>query len=249
MATSLRLPQLDDIQALLAQPNPHIDLHLENFEKSTRNFLKAVSNYKRRAIAALSERRDQTAAARKKILDKCQAVQAETNQCKLKELELCAQLEREKEERQEAELAVAGYKRRLSSLKDRISEIDAEIEQYRAIVASLQREKGAERATLNSFAARAAPDLTACEKYLACGFEGIEHERILIRFYRLNPTDQEQESSLVLDVSSTLYKVMTSSPTLPSMPILVDTLNTTRDIFNFIIQVRAAFKAVYHTDL
>jgi hypothetical protein len=85
----LRIPQID-LQSLLEQQNPHIDLRLEAYDASTREFLKAVSNYKTRAIAAISERRAQQAAEKKKVLEKCQAVEAETNQCKLRELELVA---------------------------------------------------------------------------------------------------------------------------------------------------------------
>ena len=85
----LRIPQID-LQSLLEQQNPHIDLRLEAYDASTREFLKAVSNYKTRAIAAISERRAQQAAEKKKVLEKSQAVEAETNQCKLRELELVA---------------------------------------------------------------------------------------------------------------------------------------------------------------
>jgi len=156
-----------------------------------------------------------------------------------------SELEREKEDRKDAELACASYKRQLASLRDRCSEINAEIEQYRAIVSSLHRERDQERATLNTFASRAAPDFAGCENNLDCAFEGIENDQILVRFHHLNPADPEQECSLVLDVSSKLYKVMTSSPNLPSMPILVDALNKTRNVFYFIIDARAAFKQLF----
>jgi hypothetical protein len=82
-----RVPHID-LQSLLAAPSPHIDLRLEAYEQSTRNFLKAVANYKSRAINSISERRALQAAERKKTLEKCQAVEAETNKCKLRELEL-----------------------------------------------------------------------------------------------------------------------------------------------------------------
>ncbi len=84
-----RVPHID-LQSLLTAPNPHIDLRLDPYETSTRNFLKAVVNYKSRAINTISERRAHQAAEKKKILEKCQAAEAETNQCKLKELELGA---------------------------------------------------------------------------------------------------------------------------------------------------------------
>lgn len=84
-----RLPHID-LQSILTAPNPHIDLRLDPYETSTRNFLKAVVNYKSRAINTISERRAHQAAEKKKILEKCQAAEAETNQCKLRELELGA---------------------------------------------------------------------------------------------------------------------------------------------------------------
>jgi kinetochore protein Spc25, fungi type len=89
MARPLRLPQVD-LGATIAQPNAQIDLKLEVYEKSTRNFLKAVSNYKNRAISTISERRSHQLAEKKKITEKIQAVEAETNQCKLKEIVLVA---------------------------------------------------------------------------------------------------------------------------------------------------------------
>ncbi|KAF8639392.1 hypothetical protein AX17_001517, partial [Amanita inopinata Kibby_2008] len=202
MAHVLRIPP---IATLLAQQNPHIDLKLEAYETSTRNFIKAVSNYKARAVAAISERRTQQAAEKKRISERSQAVEAETNQCKLRELDLVAELDREKEERKDAELAVAGFKRQLSSLRDRCTEINAEIDQYRAIVASMRREKNKECSTLTTYASRTAPDLAVCEKYLSCVFEGIEKDQLLIRFYGLNFAT-EQECSFVFDVSSSVYK-------------------------------------------
>ena len=48
-------------------------------------------------------------------------------------------LEREKEERKDAELSVAAFKRQLANLRDRCSAIEAETEQYRAITANLRR--------------------------------------------------------------------------------------------------------------
>ncbi|KAK2464151.1 hypothetical protein APHAL10511_003844 [Amanita phalloides] len=211
---AFRAPQID-LQSLLSQQNPHINLSLDVYKESTRNFLKAVSNYKSRAIAAISERHEHQAAERKKY---------------------------------DAELAFAAFQRQLASLHDKCSGIHAEIEHYHAGVASLQREKDNDRATLNTFAARAAAELAACDNNLRCAFEGIEKDRILIRFFCLNPVDPEQECNLVLDASSTLYKVITSSPSLPSMPILVDTLNNTNGIFQFIINVRTAFKNLFSTD-
>lgn len=89
MTHVLRLPQID-LVAVLAEPNAQVDLRLEAYESSTRNFLKAVANYKNRAVATISARRANQAGESKKFQEKTRAVEAETVQCKLKEIELVA---------------------------------------------------------------------------------------------------------------------------------------------------------------
>lgn len=87
MPHALRPPQID-LAAILSQQHPNIDLRTHTYENSTRNFLKALTNYKNRAITTISERRKHQALEKKKILDRTHAVEVETNQCKLKEIEL-----------------------------------------------------------------------------------------------------------------------------------------------------------------
>jgi kinetochore protein Spc25 len=128
-----------DLGSILAQQNPQIDLRLPAYEASTRNFLKAVSNYSNRAIGEITKRKEKYALEKKKLADKTVAVESETNQCKVKEIELVATLEREREEKSEAEQSVAAYKRQLASLREKCASIDVEIEQYRAITANLRR--------------------------------------------------------------------------------------------------------------
>ncbi|ESK88425.1 kinetochore protein spc25 [Moniliophthora roreri MCA 2997] len=240
MTHILRLPQID-LASVLASPNPHIDLKLGVYENSTRNFLKAVSNYKNRSIATISELRSRSAAEKKKLMEKAQAVEIETNQCKVKEIELMETLAKEQNEKREAEASVAQFKRELATLNERCTSVDAQIEEYRAIVANLRRERNKERATLNTFAARISPELDACEKRLACVIEGIEKDQFLVRFTRVDRSDPDKEFNFVVDVSNQAYKVRTTSPPLPSLPVLVEYLNTTGDVYGFIIRTRQAF--------
>jgi kinetochore protein Spc25, fungi type len=89
--------------------------------------------------------------------------------------------------------------------------------------------------------------------------EGIEKDRLLVRFTHIAKFDLEREFSFVLDVSNRLYKglvidaasfcslthiglVLTTTPLLPNLPILVDQLNESRDVYAFIRQVRSAFQ-------
>ncbi|RDB24638.1 putative kinetochore protein SPC25 [Hypsizygus marmoreus] len=241
MARVLRLPQIDLI-SVLAEPTPTIDLRLSAYDTSTRNFLKAVAHYKNRAIGTITDRRTGQAAEKKKVLEKTQTIEVETNQCKLREIELVADLEREKEERKDAELSVAAFKRQLASLREKCTSIEAEIEQYRAITSNLRRERNKERSTLHTHASHISPELTACESHLFCIVEGIEKDQLLVRFSDVSASDPEREFSFVIDVSDRVFKVVTSSPPLLTMPILVDALNDSRDVYDFIRQVRMAYQ-------
>jgi len=85
----LRLPQID-LASVLAEQNSHIELRTHIYENSTRNFLKALITYKNRAIATISDRRKHQAMEKKKMAERINLVEAETNQCKLREIELVA---------------------------------------------------------------------------------------------------------------------------------------------------------------
>jgi kinetochore protein Spc25 len=84
---NLRVPQID-LAAILAEQNPQIDLRVQSYETSTRNFLKAVTNYKTRTIATISDKRTNHAAEKKKTTERIAAVEAETNHCKVQEIQL-----------------------------------------------------------------------------------------------------------------------------------------------------------------
>ncbi|RXW23465.1 hypothetical protein EST38_g2362 [Candolleomyces aberdarensis] len=241
---SARVPQLD-LAAILKQPNPHIDLRTTTYENSTRNFLKALTTWKNRSINTLSERRKSQAAEKKRVIEKTHQIEGETNQCKLREIDLVAELEKEKEERQELELSVAAFKRQLSSLRDKCSSIDSEIEQYRVITENLRREKNKERSILHKNASRVNPDLQFCQERLGFSMEGIEKDQLFVRFWQLDPSDPQRDASLVIDLSSSNYRVLTSSPLLPSLPILVTSLNETGDIYLFIKQAREKYRELF----
>jgi len=91
-------------------------------------------------------------------------------------------------------------------------------------------------------AAYASPELRTCEQRLRCIVEGIEKDQLLVRFSHLDKSDLEREFSFVLDVSSRAYRVLTSTPLLPTLPIYVEQLNESRDVYAFIKQVRRAFE-------
>ncbi|KAK7688032.1 hypothetical protein QCA50_008402 [Cerrena zonata] len=231
-----------DLATVLAQPNPHIDLRLGAYETSSRNFLKAVSNYTQRAVTEITHRKNNYVSNKGKIAEKSKQLEQETNQCKVKELELMTVLGKEQEERKEAESSVAVFRRQLASIKEKYASLDVEIEQRRAIVQNLRRERERERNLLDKHASQISPELAEIERRTQCAIEGIDKDKILIRFTHIDPSDLHREFSFVIDVSAKTYKVPTTSPFLPNLPILLDELNESRDIYSFIKQVRQAFE-------
>ncbi|KAG8220248.1 chromosome segregation protein Spc25-domain-containing protein [Butyriboletus roseoflavus] len=231
-----------DLASILAQPTPQIDLRLQAYEISTGNFLRAVTNYTNRAIAEITKHRNAQEADRRKLAERTQAAEVETNQCKLKEIDLLAVLAKEQDETRDAEQSVATLKRQLASTRETCAGIDSEIEQYRALVSNLQREKDAERNILNEHAAKLDPELAACESWLKCNIEGIEADQLLIRFSHLDEANADREFSFVLDVSTASYNVITTTPLLPVLPILLQELNQSGDVYRFIKSMRSAFR-------
>ncbi|KAF9034214.1 hypothetical protein BDZ89DRAFT_1062645 [Hymenopellis radicata] len=239
MAHTFRVPQID-LASVINSDLPTIDLKLQSYEAVTLRFLKAVTTYKNQIV---NEETDSRA----------------TNQCKVTELDLAQELSKEAEERKDAEVSVATFKRQLASLKEKCAAIDSEIEQYRAIADNLERERQRERSTLMTHATGAQPDIQTLEKALACVIEGLEADQLLIRFWFIDPNRPEREFTFVLDVGGSGYKVrdvmfftvydishsplpvVTSSPPLPSLSVLVNSLNDSKDIYWFILAMRQAF--------
>jgi hypothetical protein len=79
--------QINLAPILSAQP-PTIDLHLPAYEASTRNFLQAIADFNSRAIAEINQRREAHTTEMNRLAERAQNVERETNQCKIKEIEL-----------------------------------------------------------------------------------------------------------------------------------------------------------------
>lgn len=149
-----------DLAAVLAAQNPRIDLRLDEYERSTRSFMNLVANYSKRTTASVVEKTDAYNTEKTRLGEKTQSTKTEINQCKEAEIELVEGkphsrsgsslrssalsspvLKQEKEERKEMESSVNALKRRLASIKEKCASVDAEVEQYRSMVATLERGK------------------------------------------------------------------------------------------------------------
>lgn len=87
MAFAPRIPQVKLVK-LLEESNPHIDLKVESYEKSTRSFLQAVNAYRIRSIEHFSKERAKHTNDKKKIQERIQEIATQANQYKLREIEL-----------------------------------------------------------------------------------------------------------------------------------------------------------------
>lgn len=89
MASGFRVPQID-LGAVLQADHPVIDLRLESYENETRNFLQNLARFKDLAITQETEERATFAVETKRLSEKSTEIEAETNQCKVREIELLA---------------------------------------------------------------------------------------------------------------------------------------------------------------
>ena len=87
MAKVIRVAKLD-LATILQQQNPTIDLRIDAYEESTRNFRNAVALYSQRAMTEITRRKNEYSTRKSKIAEKTKQVENETNACKVRELEL-----------------------------------------------------------------------------------------------------------------------------------------------------------------
>ena len=77
-----------DLASILESQNPVIDLRVEEFERTSRRFLKAVTAYTARALEEIAQRKTRHAAEMKRIAERTVQVETEIQACKVKEIEL-----------------------------------------------------------------------------------------------------------------------------------------------------------------
>lgn len=85
--------EIDDalnLDAILSSSEPAIDLNLPAYESSATNFSRAIASFTARSMTEITQRRDAHDKELKRLADRAQDVEKETEQCKLKEIELIA---------------------------------------------------------------------------------------------------------------------------------------------------------------
>ncbi|KAL5525865.1 hypothetical protein ACEPAG_7202 [Sanghuangporus baumii] len=250
MATVVGNARPIDLASILESQNPVIDLRIEEFERTSRRFLKAVTAYTARALEEVAQRKTRRAAEMKRIAERTAQVEAEIQTCKIKEIELMEALEKEQTEKREAESAVSELKRQFASIKEKCASVDAENEQYTDEVNNLRKDKQKDVAWLDACAERVRLTVKCMQELLQfklesvqCDFdlEGVEQDMLLLRFRCIDPIEPQREFSLVIALSDRQYHVPLSTPPIPTLPLLVDQLNKSQDLYSFVRSVRARF--------
>jgi len=67
-------------------------------------------------------------------------------------------------------------------------------------------EKDEERSILSSHSSCVRPELRVCEQRLSCVIEGVEKDRLLVRFSRIDSSEIDREASFVIDLLNQMYK-------------------------------------------
>jgi kinetochore protein Spc25 len=79
-----------DLDSILRSSKPVIDLHLPAYEASVTNFSRAIANFTARSVTEITQRRDAHDKELKRLDGRAQDMEKETENCKLKEIELIA---------------------------------------------------------------------------------------------------------------------------------------------------------------
>ena len=79
-----------DLDSILRSSKPVIDLHLPTYEASVANFSRAIANFTARSVAEITQRRDAHDKELTRLDARAQDMEKETENCKLKEIELIA---------------------------------------------------------------------------------------------------------------------------------------------------------------
>ncbi|KAF9057786.1 hypothetical protein BJ165DRAFT_1605512 [Panaeolus papilionaceus] len=236
-----------NLRELVKQPNPQIDLQIPIYESSALSFMRALTTHKQRIITQHSGRLDHLDTDIRRTNEKSNAQGTSIRKLKIQEGELKMQLQREAQERHEAEVVVLTLQRQLACLKDSIAAVEAEHEYQVKHIQDLKRERASETEVINSHCTANVELAALMAEKLGCTIQGITNQDkcSIISFRNLHQEYPEREIFFVLDSSMVdsggPYRVLCSFPSLPSMALLVTALNASRDLNAFIKACREAY--------
>lgn len=166
---------------------------------------------------------------------------------KTKEKAVAENIEKEEQEAQEAEHAIADMARKRQMKVEYKEQLMAQIEETRQAIEKKRAIRAAERKALSSQASKNTPELAFWEDYLGMRIEGAgvaDHLKIV--YTHLLDSDWSKEFSFVVNMVTRDYEVVQCQPNIGKEGLInvVDKLNETRDFSTFLKEMRQLFKEV-----
>ncbi|PPR04663.1 hypothetical protein CVT24_011881 [Panaeolus cyanescens] len=194
-----------NLKKLLDQEKPRIDLQIPTYEASTLSFLSALNTHKQRVIAQCSERAEEAKADLRRATKLIQNADSDIKRFKIQEGELKKQIQREAQERQDAEVVVLTLQRQIASVRDSIAAVEAEWEDRKKCIKALTEENSSETVAIDSFQHQNVELTQLLAEQLGCTFHGVANQDqcLLICFKYLDPKkpDSDIQAYFALDSS------------------------------------------------
>ncbi|PVF96251.1 hypothetical protein CPB86DRAFT_762455 [Serendipita vermifera] len=236
-----------NISEMLERDQSSIDINIPYIENRIAAFRQNLAKYTTMNQEELMKRRDLYVQEIESLrVEKAQVTQDIQN-ARLKEISLAKLLEEERLERKQAEELVAHNNRQLKSMEERLTEKDRESKRLDASLENLKKSKEKEKRILDKQATQLARDVIDLERMLGLSMRGAGNDLLKVSFTNMESGDPERVFYIVIDLSGHEYQVTDASPLLPALPTLLEGLNTHRDLFVFLRQIRQAFIASLDT--
>ncbi|GAA5823806.1 hypothetical protein JCM11251_003302 [Rhodosporidiobolus azoricus] len=159
--------------------------------------------------------------------------------------ELVKTVQRERDEMDKAREMEAEVQTRSRSLMVQVETAQAEVKEVLSKLQARRDLKAKQRAAFAKQVSRNAPELDFFEQKLGLKIRGKARDVVQFKFHNIDPSSFPRTFSFDLDASKPTYSIpSTSPPSLLPPPVLaplLTRLNSTRDLYAFIRQMRQAF--------
>ncbi|CED83790.1 kinetochore protein fungi type [Phaffia rhodozyma] len=227
----------------LADPTlTQIPTNFPPFQQQSTQFLAALDAFVLRGKEEIIFRKETRERLVKEAEEQKRRMEEGIDEASRGEGKLLEILEKEASDVAEVQTTISDLKLNLSTLESQERAQTAELKEWTVKVEQLRAEKTLRLSKEAEIRASISRDLRTLENALGFKVEGVDTDKLLIRFTNLSPDDPSKVFSLLIDLSSRLYKVSSISPPLPSLPYILETLNQDRDFHQFLRRIRKAFQ-------
>ncbi|KTW26748.1 hypothetical protein T552_02752 [Pneumocystis carinii B80] len=169
-------------------------------------------------------------------------LQKQIEECKEIEKRMQEAIEREKQEVIEAERSIAEFKEKKEVMMEKREYLLQKIQDISQTIQKKREFRSNMRHMFIKQAAKDKPELEFWEEHLAMKIKGVKDDFLKIIFTHIDENDWMKEFYFIINLSKREYEVTECSPALATVHEIVSKLNTCRDFFGFLKDMRKAFK-------